>query len=50
MLPVEAFATRIKILISKKCVLDRLIVPSEVLDCLIFTGQRSDCSPAFLIH
>ena len=45
MSPVEVFATTIKIFDWQKTVLDRLIVPSEALDHLIFKGQRSKLQP-----
>ena len=40
MLPVEAFATGIKIFDWQKSVLDCLIVPSKALDHLIFYGSK----------
>ena len=39
-LPVEAFATGIKIFDWQKSVLDCLIVPSKALDHLIFYGSK----------
>ena len=48
MLPVEAFATGIKIFDWQKSVLDCLIVPSKALDHLIFYGSKVRLQLCFL--